>query len=146
MTDIIDTEHGYSVSIPPTTPDGQPVATQTGERGGLHLVHAESPDLSTLYFEVAAYPDLRNHAELAEGQRRFLTDQSADVELSETRELAIGCLAGTGFDVRGTLQGRWKERRFFFVDGPTRTYRIVHDPRSPLNERVFASLQIHTRD
>jgi len=146
VTDIVDTEHGYSVSIPATTPDGQAVAIQTGERGGVHLMHAESGDLSELYFEVAAYPDVRDHVALADGQRRFLTDQSADVEVSDTRGLVVGRFAGTGFDVRGTLQGRWKERRFLFVDGPTRTYRIVHDPRSPFNERVFASMRIHGLD
>jgi hypothetical protein len=146
LSDIVDTEHGYSVSIPAATPRGQAVSIQTGERGGVHLMHAESPDLSELYFEVAAYPDVRDHAVLADGQRRFLTDQSADVEVTGTDKRVIGRFAGTGFDVRGTLQGRWKERRFLFVDGPSRTYRIVHDPRSPLNERVFASLRLHSRD
>jgi hypothetical protein len=66
--------------------------------------------------------------------------------VSDTRELVFGRLAGTGFDVRGTLQGRWKERRFLFIDGPTCTYRIVHDPRSASNERVLASMQIHGLD
>lgn len=43
---------------------------------------------------------------------------------------------------QGTLQNRWKERKFFFVDGPRRTYRIVHDPRSELNSKALQSLEL----
>ena len=35
--------------------------------------------------------------------------------------------------------GKLKKRVFLFVDGPNRTYRLVHDPRSSLNPAALAA-------
>jgi hypothetical protein len=133
---------GYEVHIPSTTPGGQIVTICCGERDGTHIMHAESPDQSELYLEVTAYPDVRDHDRIAEGQQRFLIDHSADGKMSQVSVKRIDGHSGTWFDFRGTLQGRWKERRFLFINGPCRTYRIVHDPTSALNRRILAGLRL----
>jgi hypothetical protein len=65
MADIVNRRQSYSVSIPEKTPSGQLVTVESWEDDGLQVLHAESPDQSELYFEVAAYPELRAHDALA---------------------------------------------------------------------------------
>jgi hypothetical protein len=137
---ILNDAFEYAVWIPDTTPSGQRVAVRSGERSGAHIMHAESPDLSELYFEVTAYAGIRDHDDLARGQQAFLEQASADGTLSPISYGTVGKFFGVTFDFAGTLQGRWKERRFLFLDGRNRTYRIVHDPSSALNVRSLESL------
>ena len=139
-----DTANGYSVSLPDTTPSGRVVDIQTGMRRRAHIMHAESADQSELYFEVTSYPGVLDHAELAREQRAFLTDQAQHVRMTPLVRDRVGPLDGDTFEFAGHLQGRSKERRFVFVDGPVvrphRTYRVVFDPTSSLNWRVLDTL------
>lgn len=133
-------DHGYEVWIPESTPNGQSVTVETRENAGVHIMHAESPDQSELYFEVTAYPSMREQYQLAGEQQEFLREHSADGSLTDITQGTVGNFSGTTFDFRGTLQGKWKERRFLFVDSATRTFRVVHDPTSTLNLEVLKSL------
>ena len=135
----------YSVWIPVETPSGQKVAIQSGERDGRHMMHAETPDQSEFYLEVLAYEGRLNHSSLAEDQRQFLAEHSGDGTTSEPVIESIFDLSGTTFQFEGTLQGKWKVRKFLFVDGPNRTYRVVHDPRSELNKQAMQSLALRDR-
>ena len=139
---IVQEDFGYAVWIPEVTPNCQKVTIQTREHSGRQIMHAESPDQSELYFEVAAYETILNHAMLAQQQQEFLREHADDANLSEIALGNVGNHTGTTFDFRGTLQGQWKERRFFFIDGPSRTYRIVHDPTSALNVQSLNSFKL----
>ncbi len=142
MTNIVDDQHGYSVSIPEQTPQGQTGTIESGDHERAHIMHAESPEQSELYFEVATYSEVIDHHELASGQQAFLREATSNGRLSAIQPGIVGNYAGTTFDFQGLLQGRWKVRRFLFADGPHHTYRIVYDPTSPLNEQVLDTLQI----
>ena len=141
MSNIVDDEHEYSLSLPKTTPNGQTVTIQSGERDEVHVMHIESPDQSDLYFEITTYPTLLDHNTLAEEQQAFLRGHCADGRLSDVRHGKLAGHTGTTFDFGGTLGSHWKDRRFLFIDGPRRTYRIVYDPTSDLNEWVLRSLK-----
>lgn len=133
-------DFGYAVWIPAQTPDGREVTIQSGERHGSHIMHAETADQSTLYFEITAYADRQDHRALAQGQRDFLKSNATDVTLTTVSLGRVGNFTGNIFDFSGSLRGNWKDRRFLFVDADNRTYRVVHDPTSLLNERVLNSL------
>lgn len=105
-------------------------------------MHAESPDQSELYFEVTAHPSIIEHEVLARQQQEFLVENSADGTMTEITQGTVGNYLGTTFDFRGTLQGKWKERRFLFVDGSSRTFRVVHDPTSTLNLEILWSFEL----
>ena len=140
---IIKKDLGYSVWIPESTPNNAKVTIETRENAGIHIMHAESPDQLELYFEVTAYPSMVDHDTLAGQQQEFLREHSNDGTITEVVEGRVGNYSGTTFDFRGTLQGKWKERRFFFVDILQRTFRVVHDPTSPLNLEVLVSLELY---
>ena len=135
-------EFEYRVWVPTETPNGQSVHVQCDERSGRHKMHAESPDQSEFYFEVLAYEGLINHSSLVRDLQTFLRENSADGTYSEASPGTLHHLEGTLFDFSGTLQNRWKVRKFIFVDGPNRTYRIVHDPTSPLNAQALQTVQL----
>ena len=139
---IVEKNLGYAVWIPESTPNDQKVTIETRENAGVHIMHAESPDQSELYFEVAAYPSIMDHDTLARGQQEFLREHSKDGAITEIIQGTVGNRSGTTFDFRGTLQGKWKERRFLFVNSPKRTFRIVNDPTSTLNLEVLMSLKL----
>ena len=143
----VSVEFEYQVWIPIETPTGRSVSVESGERLGRHKMHAESPDQSEFYFELVAYEGLMNHNLLVKEQQAFLRENSSDGIYSELWHGILCHLEGTLFDFRGTLQNRWKVRKFLFVDGSNRTYRIVHDPTSELNIQALQTLQLskHTR-
>ena len=139
---IADEEHNYSVQIPKVTPTGQSVEILEDQRDGVHRVHAHSPDLSELYFEIVSYPAQIDHDEAVAEQKGFLSRQSPDAAITATRRCAVGTSDATEFRFEGTLQGRWKVRRFVFMSTPNRTYRVIYDPTSAVNERVLESLVV----
>lgn len=132
-------EWGYEVPIPTVTPSGQQVTVQRSERGGRHLMHAETEDQSEFYFEVCAYDRVLAHGPLAEEQRRFISEHALSRHPGECTPATFGHLQGTTFAFEGELQGKLKKRVFLFVEGPNRTYRLVHDPRSSLNPAALAA-------
>lgn len=135
-------EFEYRVWIPIATPNGRLVSIESSERDGRHMMHAESPDQSEFYFEVFAYEGRKDHTALVRDQQAFLQENSADGTYSQAAQGTLHHLEGTSFDFSGTLQNRWKVRRFLFVDGPNRTYRIVHDPTSELNTQALQTLRL----
>ena len=139
---IIKKNLDYAVWIPESTPNHQKVTIECREKDGVHLMHAESPDQSELYFEVTAHPAIISHDMLARQQQEFLRENSSDGTMSEIVHGAVSNHSGTTFDFRGTLHGKWKERRFLFVNGTKRTFRVVHDPTSALNLEVMTCLKL----
>lgn len=139
---ILENELGYAVWIPESTPNDQKVTIERRENASVYIMHAESPDQSELYFEVAVYPSIVDHTLLAGQQQEFLRNNSSDGSMTDIVQGVVGSHSGTTFDFRGSLQGKWKERRFLFVNSSRRTFRIVHDPTSTLNLEVLMSLKL----
>ena len=131
----------WRVVLPETTPNGQPVAILRDNRTDGTLMHAESPDQSELYFEVLAYTAQREHAGAVAAQREFLATNATNHRIGPASSAVVNGLPATTFDFEGWLQGRWKVRRFLFVDAGGCTHRIVFDPTSRLNHDLLAALE-----
>ena len=131
----------WRVPLPQVTPSGQAVTIQFDRRADSMLMHAESPDQSELYFEITCYPDLRDHEAVIATQHAFLAEHAKDLRIGATTSTTLNDLSASTFDFEGWLQGRWKVRRFVFVDARGCTHRIVFDPRSRLNHDVVAALK-----
>jgi hypothetical protein len=135
----------WVVALPQTTPNGQTVAILRDERTDTTLMHAESPDQSELYFEVLCYRNLRDHDAVIAAQHAFLAEHAKDHRIGATTPTTVNGLPATTFDFEGWLQGRWKVRRFAYVDARGCTHRIVFDPTSRLNHDVVATLKFAER-
>ena len=137
---LTDWEHNFSLRIPTTTPSGQGVEILKDQREGAHRVHAQSPDAAELYFEIVSAPGLMNHEQAVAEQKAYLTYQSSDAAITATKQSVVRSFRATEFGFEGTLGGQWKIRRFIFLDSALRTYRIIYDPRSTVNEQILDSL------
>ncbi len=144
MNTIFDEHNGYAVVIPESAA-GQTVNIRSGARNDIHVMHAETPDQSTIYFEVTAYPSVRAHDALVAAQRTFLADNATGETIGDVRVTILSDRPATTFDFEGFLQGRIKTRRFCFVD-TARTYRVVYDPTSARNEAVLTTLRFLADD
>jgi len=131
----------WSVALPGKTPNGQAVTIMRGERADSMLMHAESPDQSELYFEVLCYATVRDHGAAISAQQTFLAEHATDYRIGAAAPTMVNGLAATTFDFEGWLQGRWKIRRFLFVDAGGCTHRIVFDPTSTLNHDILGALE-----
>jgi hypothetical protein len=95
-----------------------------------------------LYFEIVSAPGLINHEQAVAEQKAFLSSQSSDAAITATKQSVVHSFGTTEFGFEGTLGGQWKVRRFIFLDSVLRTYRIIYDPRSTVNEHILDSLVI----
>ena len=135
-----DAEHNYSMRYPSVSPSGDNVEVLKDQKDGMHRIHVHSPDASAVYFEVVSFPTFVDHDKAAAGQQSFLSQNAENATISEMSEAVIHSYPAKEFRFEGTLQGRHKVRRFIFVDSPLRTYRLIYDPRSEVNERILDSI------
>jgi hypothetical protein len=143
-TIIVDVEHNYSLRVPNTTPTGQPVEILKREHEGMHAVHALSPDESEVYFEIVSFSVLISHEEAVAGQRASLASRSPAAAITAMQRSVVRTWRASEFRFEGALGGRWKVRRFLFLDSAMRTFRIIYDPRSTMNEQILESLVLKT--
>jgi hypothetical protein len=136
-----DRDHHFSLRYPEEI-SGEPVTTRHTEENGLHRVHLQSLDQSELYFEVVSYDQTVDHQQGIQKQRNDLSERSPDGTFTAEVEQDVGSIMANGFDFEGFLEGRWKVRRFLYLDGPDRTYRIVFDPTSELNVEVLGTFAL----
>jgi hypothetical protein len=132
----------WRIPLPEVTPGAQPVTITRDRREDSALMHAESPDQSELYFEILCYQNLRDHGEAITAQHVFLAKHAKDQRIGAMTATTVKGLSATTFDFEGWLQGRWKVRRFLFVDAGGCTHRIVFDPTSRLNHDLLAALEL----
>src|SRR6266540_6828140 len=85
-------------------------------------------------------PGLMNHEQAVAEQKAFLTRQSSDAAITATKQSVVRSFRATEFGFEGTLGGRWKVRRFIFLESALRTYRIIYETRSKENEQKIDNL------
>jgi hypothetical protein len=119
---------------PATVPGG------AGERSDAprgDRVHLTSPGSQELYVEVVRFPDLSPQAEY-EHHRAYLEQRFGAGAITALREGSLGRLPAHAFGLRLPT----RERSVLLVRVGQETYRIIHDPRSPLNAQVVATMAI----
>jgi hypothetical protein len=121
---------------PAVTPRGEPVEATESQPGDGLRVHARSANRD-VYFELTRYPPMpgedeyRQHKPYLEG--RF--GEGAVTDLTETRVASRSAQ---------TYAFAWPdgERVVLLVRTATATYRVIYNPRSPLNAAILATLEV----
>ena len=116
---------------PETTPTGHPVEIDDIR------VHFRSKDSPELYFEVSRH--LHHSAqEVYEREKAFVEKQLAE---SVVRALLPITIAGQlAFEF--SFQWAGGERTVLLIEKQEALYRVIYDPRSPLNLEVLSTLEI----
>jgi hypothetical protein len=100
-------------------------------------VHLVSNDSQEIYFEVTLYSDLPAQAGYAELEAALKSRFGKDVSISELQNATLAALPVLECAFRWP-QG---ERRVIFVQRGKALYRLLYNPRSPLNKQILATVE-----
>ena len=119
-----------------TTPRGHAVEKTEGQQDDVLRVHLVSSDSRELYFEVVKYPNLLPREEY-EQHRAYLEQRFDDLAITELQETSLALLPAYAYSFKWD-QG---ERAVLLIHKDQATYRVIYDPRSPLNAQVLSSTE-----
>ena len=121
---------------PIVTAQGEPVERIESRAEGMLRVHILSPQMRELYFEVPKYPHLPAKLEYQQ-HKQSLEQRFSEFNISDVKEIAWKSLSAYEYSFE------WNEglRTVILVERKDGTYRILFDPRSPLNLEVWSTLE-----
>lgn len=122
---------------PTVTPQGRLVHRVDDQRGDSIRVHLTARDSQELYVEVARFPTLSPHQEYAR-HRAYLEQRGGLEAIADLTEARLGQWPAWAYAFRWEQ----RERSTLLLPVGQDTYRIIHDPRSPLNALVLATVAI----
>ena len=139
-TTLAAMEPGFRVELdfPSVTPQGHAVEHVAVERPvGGRGVHLTSPGSDELYVELVRFRDLAPEDEYL-GHRPFLEQRFGPGAVTELTQTTLGGIPAWSYGIR------WEhgERSVLLLQVDGDTYRVIHDPRSPLNADVVATLRV----
>ncbi|MEM8860056.1 MAG: 2-oxo-4-hydroxy-4-carboxy-5-ureidoimidazoline decarboxylase [Chloroflexota bacterium] len=137
-----DQVHRFSFQFPEHSSNSEPITIEKDKKDGDHRIHVYSAkDMQEVYFEVRSFSSFVEHDVLINKLETFLKEHSPSGSISNHLALAFQSFQGNEFRFEGQLQGFYKVRRFLFFDTDSRTFQIVYDPRSTVNDNILASFQ-----
>jgi hypothetical protein len=124
-------------SYPTVTPEGHEVDLAEEESEGASRVHLTSRDSQEIYVEITHFAGLTPDQEYAH-HRPYLEQRFGAGSVGEAGTSTLG-----GFPV-WTYAFRWDqgERSVILFNLGGDTYRIIYDPRSPLNEQIISTISV----
>jgi hypothetical protein len=139
-TTLAAVEPGFRVALdfPSVTPQGHAVERVAVERPlGGRGVHVTSPGSAELYVELVRFRDLAPEDEYL-NHRPFLEQRFGPGAVTELTQTTLGGIPTWSYGIH------WKdgERSVLLLQIEDDTYRVIHDPRSPLNADVVATLRV----
>ena len=136
---LVEVQDGsrWQFQVPEITGRAQSTEITRDTHKGMVKVHAHTPDLFELYFEVVSYPGKLDHQPLIEKQKPFIEQAFTNVSFSEINSSTLKGLPTTEF----TFESEEKSRRFIYIEDASRSYRVIFNPLSDLNRDVLDSLE-----
>ena len=112
-------------------------------RDGAVGVHLTAEGSQELYIEVVRFFHLSPGDEYTRHKAQLDQRFGAGSVTSLTQECSFGRdWPAWTYAFRGNIRGNMGERSVLLLPVATDTYRVIYDPRSPLNLKVIASITI----
>jgi hypothetical protein len=135
---VVEPSFRVTLDFPSVTPQGHaveqvPVERPLGGRG----IHATSPGSAELYVELVRFQDLAPEDEYL-SHKSFLEQRFGTGAVTELAQTTLQGLSAWSYGFR------WEdgERSVLLLRVDDDTYRVIHDPRAPLNADVVATLRV----
>jgi hypothetical protein len=122
---------------PAITARGQRVEIREQQHNGGYRVHLTAREGAEIYVEFFRFPDLRPSEEYAR-HREYLVGRFGPDAVSELTETGLRGSPAVSYSFRG----EGMERAVLSLQLGRDTYRIISDPRAPLNDEVIATVSI----
>ncbi len=124
-------------SYPTMTPQGRVVNRADDQRGDTVRVHLTARESQELYVEIIHFPKLSPYQEYVR-HRAYLEQRFGVGAITDLTEASLGRWPAWAYAFHWD-QG---ERSVLLLPVDGDTYRIIYDPRSPLNMQVLATVVI----
>ena len=131
-----DSRFALQFKYPARASDGEPVDREETEADGMLRVHILAPKCREVYFEITKYYGLPAAAEY-ERHKEGLPKQFDRLSITELKETDCASLPAYEYTFEWD-QGR---RRVLLVERSDATYRILYNPRFPINQQILSTLQ-----
>ena len=135
MTRFSFPETTFQFIYPETTPKGSPVTVKETHRDNVSRIYLTSRDSLELYFEVTRYNDLTAR----EGYQQLkeeVEERFAECEVTELQKTRLNGSPAYVF----SFQWPFNQRKVYFLEKGSETYRILYDPSLRLNEQILATI------
>jgi len=125
-------------SYPAVTPLGHAVEIEEQQSAESSRAHLISRPAREVYFEVGRYNDLSAQEEYVRHKSYLLQRFEGEVfSISELQEASLG--GQTAY--RYVLEWSDRERVVLLAQRGNPVYRVIYDPRSPLNAQILGTLE-----
>jgi hypothetical protein len=116
--------------------DGEPVVRLETEKPGLFRVHILASKSREVYFEVSKFSSLDAESEYRQ-HIRSLSEQFHTIAVTELIERVFTSLPAHEYSFE------WESgiRTVILVEASNATYRILYDPRYPLNREILSTVE-----
>jgi len=131
-----DSRFSLQFRYPPNTPQGYFVNKSESQQDDALRVHFVARDSQELYFEVTKYPAFLAQVEYQQ-HKADLEKRLDEFRITELKKITWKSLPAYEYSFewsRGT-------RSVILFERNGATYRILYDPRSPLNNQVLSTLE-----
>lgn len=121
---------------PVVTPRGKPVGATESQPGGALRVHMRSANRD-VYFELTRYPPMSGEEEYRQ-HKHYLEERFGEGAVTDLTETRVASRSAQ------TYAFAWPEgeRVVVLVPTATATYRVIYNPRGPLNAEILATLEM----
>lgn len=131
-----DSRFAFWFKYPGLATNGEHVDRVETQQDGMLRVHVLSPKSREVYFEVSKY-DLLNAESEYQRHKAYLLKQFYPLALTELKETLCGSLPGYEY----TFEWEQGIRTVILVERDNATYRILYNPRSPINLQILSTVQ-----
>ena len=131
-----DSRFDLTFKHPSHTTGGEAVERAETAQPGMLRVHILAPKSREVYFEVCRYDSLTTETEYLRHKEHRLK-QFNPLVISELDETAVASLPGHTY----TFQWNQGERIVLIVERGNITYRIIYNPRFPVNLQILSTLE-----
>ena len=131
-----DSRFMLGFQYPQITPQGKPVELAENDVQEKVRVHITSKDSREVYFEITKYQDLSAQMEY-ERHKQNLEQRPEEFVVTDLREIHWMSQRAYEYLVRWS-QG---SRIVRLIEDENVTYRLLYDPKSPLNTQILLTVQ-----
>lgn len=131
-----DPRFAFKFRYPARATDGELVERIENQQAGMLRVHILSPIGREVYFEVSKYDALTAEAEY-QRHKEYLLKQFHPLQITALINTPFASLPAC----RYTFEWDQGERTVILVERGDATYRIIYNPRFPVNLRILSTVE-----
>jgi hypothetical protein len=131
-----DPRFALQFRYPRLATDGEPVQQVETQQAGMLRMHILAPESREVYFEVTRYDSLSAESEYRRHQD-YLVSQFDPIVISELQETVLASMPAYEYSFE------WDQgaRIVLLVERGPETYRMIYNPRVPVNLQILATIE-----